>query len=132
MVQAMKLPNELNVRMQHLHSQLSSSGKESSSPYFLFNNVITQLLGPFPNTIPLNLLMEKTQEVGLENQFVENIFSHLEAEKLLLRSTDNRGNTIIKFPSLPLDADKIHIQRPDPKYQRRVHLTKPEEENETE
>ena len=66
--------------MQHLHSQLSSSGKESSSPYFLFNNVITQLLGPFPNTILLNLLMEKTQEVGLEDQFVEKIFSHLEVE----------------------------------------------------
>jgi uncharacterized Zn finger protein (UPF0148 family) len=126
-VQSMKIPNELELRMHHLHNQLTSSDKAKSNPYYLFNNVISQLLGPFPNTIPLLVIYSKTQEIGLEDKFIDKILQELNTEGYLLQSTDSRGNELIKFTNLPIHLDKIHIQRPDPNFMRRVTITDKDE-----
>jgi hypothetical protein len=123
LVQSMKIPNELSDRMVHLRQRLNLNGEKTATPYFLFNNIVTQLLGPFPNRIPLAILMKQAEEIGLEVSFVEKILANLESEGYLLKSDDVRGNSTIKFTPLPLDLGKIHIKRPDPNFGRAKSLS---------
>lgn len=111
-IQSMKTPNELEERIKKVRNLIKKNENIKQDKSLLFSNLISELLGLFPNAMPKKIIYIKAAEINLDSDFVTKLIKELESNGFLLNSVDFQNNEIIKFINLPITLGNIHIKKP--------------------
>ena len=117
LVRSMKTPSEVGQRIARLKAETSS---DTTNKHHLLGNLITELIAVFPNAIPLQMLVSKGVDLGLEEEFILKTIDHLNHQGLVLKNQDNtnfQSHMILKFTNVPFTEGKLHVARPLPNVQ---------------
>jgi hypothetical protein len=111
LVKVLKTPPELDKRMVKFQKQLQKTQTAPNDKYTLFNTLIGELIGMFPNALPIQILLTKGKEVGLEEEFIITSIALLKENGYILERKDHQNNAIFKFLNLPITFQKYQITR---------------------
>ena len=113
MVRDMKTPSEVKQRISMLSEKYKSSKSQEDLDYEILGELISEMSAVFPRAIPQNILLERAKELGIETlNIIEDIFSKLNQQGLLLINKNSRGQITLHFPSIPFKFNKLFVNKP--------------------
>jgi hypothetical protein len=111
-VRNMKTPGEIGQRLAKLQAKHQNQ-TSSVNNYKILSNLITEMIGVFPQAMPQNLLLENAKKLGIEDElFILNLIEKMNLEGLVLINKDFRHNVVLKFPKVPFSFGKLSVHKP--------------------